>query len=146
MPSLAASRCLFRLMRHCFLGRWICLPVSERFRQYPFSWSNVVQEKNKPLLYLVSETMNLFNVKNSRDEHILRRPCATLWHGGMSNKYRKDFRPTTGPRRTLAGRVPWYTDQVGCVLVFVAVGQGRLTCVPWKPTICVTWLRPVIFG
>ena len=32
MPSLAVSRCLFRLMRHCFLGRWICLPVSERFR------------------------------------------------------------------------------------------------------------------
>ena len=31
MPSLAARRCLFRLMRHCFRGRWICLPVSERF-------------------------------------------------------------------------------------------------------------------
>ena len=26
-------RCLFRLKRHCFRGRWICLPVSERFRQ-----------------------------------------------------------------------------------------------------------------
>ena len=33
MPSLAACRCLFRLMRRCFLGRWTCLPVSERFRQ-----------------------------------------------------------------------------------------------------------------
>ena len=32
MSSLAVCRCLFRLMRHCFLGRWICLPVSERFR------------------------------------------------------------------------------------------------------------------
>ena len=32
MPSLAVCRCLFRLMRHCFLGRWTCLPVSERFR------------------------------------------------------------------------------------------------------------------
>ena len=31
MPSLAACRCLFRLMRHCFLGWWTCLPVSERF-------------------------------------------------------------------------------------------------------------------
>ena len=30
--DLAVCRCLFRLMRHCFLGRWICLPVSERFR------------------------------------------------------------------------------------------------------------------
>ena len=31
MPSLAACRCLFRLMRHCFQCWWICLPVSERF-------------------------------------------------------------------------------------------------------------------
>ena len=33
--SLAACRCLFRLMRHSFLGRWICLPVSEKF---PLMW------------------------------------------------------------------------------------------------------------
>ena len=32
MPSLAACRCPFRLMRHCFLGKWICLLVSEGFR------------------------------------------------------------------------------------------------------------------
>ena len=32
IPSLATCRCLFRLMRRCFQGRWICLPVSERFR------------------------------------------------------------------------------------------------------------------
>ena len=32
MPSLAACRCLFRLMRRFLLVRWICLPVSERFR------------------------------------------------------------------------------------------------------------------
>ena len=32
MPSLAVCRCLFRLMRHCFVGRWICLSVSERLR------------------------------------------------------------------------------------------------------------------
>ena len=31
MPSLAACRCLFRLLRHCFLGRWTCLLVSESF-------------------------------------------------------------------------------------------------------------------
>ena len=31
MPSLAACRCLFRLMRHCCLGRWTCLLVSESF-------------------------------------------------------------------------------------------------------------------
>ena len=31
MPSLAACRCPFRLMRYCFLGKWTCLPVSERF-------------------------------------------------------------------------------------------------------------------
>ena len=31
MPSLAVCRCVFRLMRRCFLGRWICLLVSERF-------------------------------------------------------------------------------------------------------------------
>ena len=31
MPSLAVCRCPFRLMRRCFLGRWICLLVSERF-------------------------------------------------------------------------------------------------------------------
>ena len=30
--SLAMCRCLFWLMRHFFLGRWICLPVSKRFR------------------------------------------------------------------------------------------------------------------
>ena len=30
--SLTSCRCPFRLMRRCFLGRWICLPVSERFR------------------------------------------------------------------------------------------------------------------
>ena len=32
MSPLATCRCLFRLMRHCFLGRWIFLLVSERFR------------------------------------------------------------------------------------------------------------------
>ena len=32
MPSLAACRCIFRLMRHCYLGKWTWLPVSERFR------------------------------------------------------------------------------------------------------------------
>ena len=32
MLSLVACRFLFRLMRRCFLGRWICLLVSERFR------------------------------------------------------------------------------------------------------------------
>ena len=32
MLSLVVCRCLFRLMRRCFLGRWICLLVSERFR------------------------------------------------------------------------------------------------------------------
>ena len=32
MLSLVGCRCLFRLMRRCFLGRWICLLVSERFR------------------------------------------------------------------------------------------------------------------
>ena len=32
MPSLAVCRFLFWLIRHCFLGKWICLPVSERFR------------------------------------------------------------------------------------------------------------------
>ena len=32
MSSLAACRCPFRLMRRCFLGRWICLLVSEGFR------------------------------------------------------------------------------------------------------------------
>ena len=32
MPSLAACRCHFRLMRRCFLGRWMCLLLSERFR------------------------------------------------------------------------------------------------------------------
>ena len=32
MPSWAACRCLFQLMRHCFLGRWTCLPVLESFR------------------------------------------------------------------------------------------------------------------
>ena len=32
MPSLAACRCLFRLMRNCFLCSWACLPVSESFR------------------------------------------------------------------------------------------------------------------
>ena len=35
MPSLAVCRCLFRLMRHCFLVWWICLPVSEKF---PLVW------------------------------------------------------------------------------------------------------------
>ena len=35
MPSLASCRYLFRLMRHCFLGWWICQPVSERF---PLVW------------------------------------------------------------------------------------------------------------
>ena len=32
MLSLVVCRCLFRLMTRCFLGRWICLLVSERFR------------------------------------------------------------------------------------------------------------------
>ena len=31
MPSLAACRLLFRLMRRCFLGRWVCLLVLESF-------------------------------------------------------------------------------------------------------------------
>ena len=32
MPSSVVCRCLFRLMRRYFLGRWICLLVSERLR------------------------------------------------------------------------------------------------------------------
>ena len=32
MPLLATCRCPFRLMRRCFLGKWICLLVSEGFR------------------------------------------------------------------------------------------------------------------
>ena len=32
MLSLVVCRCLFRLMRRYFLGRWICLLVSERLR------------------------------------------------------------------------------------------------------------------
>ena len=32
MPSLATCRCPFRLVRRCFLSRWICLLVSEGFR------------------------------------------------------------------------------------------------------------------
>ena len=31
----------------------------------------------------------------------------------------RDFSPTTGPWYTLAGDVPWYADQVACVLAFV---------------------------
>ena len=31
MPSLAACRCPFRLMRHCFLGRWTFLLESESY-------------------------------------------------------------------------------------------------------------------
>ena len=45
MPSLAA--CLFRLMRHCFLGRGICLPVSASFRLvwkcHLFDYSTYIQ-------------------------------------------------------------------------------------------------------
>ena len=32
MPSSVVCRCLSRLMRRCFLGRWICWLVSERLR------------------------------------------------------------------------------------------------------------------
>ena len=47
MPSLAVCWCLFRLMRHCFLGRWIRLPVSERFhlvlKCHLFDYSSYIQ-------------------------------------------------------------------------------------------------------
>ena len=47
MPSLAVCRCIFRLMRRCFLGRWICLTVSERFRLvwkcHLFEYSTYIQ-------------------------------------------------------------------------------------------------------
>ena len=47
MPSLAACWCLFRLMRHCYLGWWTCLPVSERFRLvwrcHLFDYSTYIQ-------------------------------------------------------------------------------------------------------
>ena len=47
MPSLAVCRCLFRLMRRCFLGRWIFLSVSERFRLvwicHLFDYSTYIQ-------------------------------------------------------------------------------------------------------
>ena len=47
MPSLAVCRCLFRLMRRCFLGRWLCLLVSERFRLvwkcHLFDYSTYIQ-------------------------------------------------------------------------------------------------------
>ena len=47
MPSLSVCRCLFRLMRRCFLGSWICLPVSERFRLmwkcHLFDYSTYIQ-------------------------------------------------------------------------------------------------------
>ena len=32
IPLLVACRCLFRLMRHSYLGRWTCQLVSERYR------------------------------------------------------------------------------------------------------------------
>ena len=47
MPSLAVCRCLFRLMRRCFLGRWICLLFSERSRLVwkcrQFGYSSYIQ-------------------------------------------------------------------------------------------------------
>ena len=47
MPSLAVCRWLFRLMGRCFLGKWICLLVSERFRLVwkcrLFSYSTYIQ-------------------------------------------------------------------------------------------------------
>ena len=49
-------------------------------------------------------------------------------------------------RYTSAGRLAWYTLRFGWVLAFVAVGRGRLTWVPGKPIIRVTWLKPTLPG
>ena len=66
MPSLAACRCLFRLMKHCFLGRWICLPVSERF---PLMWKFIkLLIINRGCLLSISRHINpygFFNAKSS---------------------------------------------------------------------------------
>ena len=47
MHSSVMCRCLFRLMRRYFLGRWICLLVSERFRLVwqccPFGCNTYIQ-------------------------------------------------------------------------------------------------------
>ena len=49
-----------------------------------------------------------------------------------------EFWPT-GLGHTSASRVTWYTDQVRCVLTFVAVSRSHVTWLPRKPDIRTAW-------
>ena len=58
----------------------------------------------------------------------------------------KDFSPTSWFQYTSASHVIRCTAQVGCDLVLVTVGQGRLTWVPRKPSIANMWFRSTLLG
>ena len=49
--------------------------------------------------------------------------------------------PTRLRHTLVADHVPQYAGQVGCVLAPVAFGQGRLTQMPGRPSICILRLR-----
>ena len=57
MPSSVVCRCLFRLMRRYFLGRWICLLVSERLRLVwqccPFGCRVLQGDTLAPYLFII---------------------------------------------------------------------------------------------
>ena len=94
MPSSVVCRCLFRLMRRYFLGRWICLLVSERLRLVwqccPFGCNTYIQfcvhwHGGQCQLRLTPETLVLFEVISSGCnalvvpfQQLLEGPCSPL--------------------------------------------------------------------
>ena len=64
MPSSVVCRCLFRLMRRYFLGRWICLLVSERLRLVwqccPFGCNTYILPHIRTNIYIYIYIYNSF--------------------------------------------------------------------------------------
>ena len=64
------SWCLLRLMRRCFLGRWLCLPVSERFR---LVWK-----------------CHLFDCSTTKAWTAIDR-LSNIWKADLTNKMKRSF-------------------------------------------------------
>ena len=103
MPSLAVCRCLFRSMRHCFLGRGIYLPVSESFR---LVW--------KRRLFDYNNKKGEFQYESER--RISVRISVRKWKENFSTKVKGEFQYESEPDRSLnfllqcrsPGRYPWH--------------------------------------
>ena len=103
MLSLAACRCPFRLMRRCFLGRWICLLVSEGFRQvwwcHLFDLKRISKDLHPPHKYIYHQVVLIAQILSTL--FLTIRPYSPLLlvnlQGGIKRPHRADEVFAVGP-------------------------------------------------